>query len=75
MTGEFTVWWWDASDGQHKELSFVDAQRAVEAAHRLCKGPAALLGMVKRVIITDGGDYTNFEWKHGEGITYPPGHK
>jgi len=28
--------------------------------------------MVKRVIITDGGDCINFEWKKGEGIVFPP---
>jgi hypothetical protein len=25
----------------------------------------------KSVIITDGGDYTVFEWKRGDGITWP----
>lgn len=28
--------------------------------------------MVRRVIITDGDDFTVFEWKFGEGVTYPP---
>ena len=23
-------------------------------------------------IITDGGDFTNWEWKYGEGLVYPP---
>ena len=27
--------------------------------------------MVSRIIITDGGDHTVFEWIYGEGITYP----
>ncbi|WP_157083564.1 hypothetical protein [Bradyrhizobium manausense] len=34
---------------------------------------AAKLGVVTRAIITDGGDFTDFEWKFGEGVTYPPG--
>ncbi len=34
--------------------------------------PTAQIGIIRRVIITDGGDYTNFEWKFGEGVTYPP---
>jgi len=50
----------------------VDGEKAVKAAHRLTKGPASMLGMVKRVIITDGGDCINFEWKKGEGIVFPP---
>ena len=72
MSGEFSVYWTDAGDGQHEELRFVDGEKAVKAAHRLTKGPASMLGMVKRVIITDGGDCINFEWKKGEGIVFPP---
>jgi hypothetical protein len=67
---EFSVWWWDREDNQHEELRFVGAETAAKAAHRLCTGPAAKLGMVHRVIITDGGDFTNFEWKHDQGITF-----
>jgi hypothetical protein len=25
---------------------------------------------VERIIITDGGDFTTFEWKKGQGITF-----
>ena len=67
---EFNVWWWDSSGGQHEELRFVSARTAVERAHTLTQGPAAQLGIVERVIITDGGDCTNFEWKNGKGITF-----
>lgn len=68
--GEFSVLWWDAQDNQHEELRFVDAEKAVMAAKRLCEGPASMLGIVRRVIITDGGDFINFEWIYGKGITY-----
>lgn len=68
---EFSVYWWDRDGGQHEESRFVIAELAVHQAKRLSCGPASALGMVKRVIITDGGDFTVFEWKHGEGITYP----
>ncbi len=66
---EYSVWWWDRDGGQHEELRFVPARQAVEAAHRLTRGPAARLGMVQRVIITDGGDCINFEWRDGR-ITF-----
>ena len=69
-TNEFSVYWWDASDGQHEELRFVDGETAVNRASSLANGPAAQLGMVKRIIITDGGDFINFEWKHGQGVTF-----
>lgn len=67
----FSVYWWDATNGQHEELRFVPVEQAMRAVQRLTKGPASMFGMVKRVIITDAGDCTNFEWKHGEGVVYP----
>jgi predicted metallo-beta-lactamase superfamily hydrolase len=68
--GEFSLYWWDPEDYQHEELRFVDDKTAVERAHILTHGPASKLGIVKRVIITDGGDCINFEWKYGEGIVF-----
>jgi hypothetical protein len=68
---EFSVYWWDAENNQHREFSdLVSAERAVQAAHRLTQGPAAMLGMVNRVIITDGGDFCCFEWIKDKGITF-----
>ncbi len=72
---EFSVFWWDDHGTQYEELRFVAAEAAVKRAHTLTHGPASLLGVVRRVIITDGGDCTNFEWKYGEGVTYPPRRK
>jgi hypothetical protein len=70
MTGEHSLYWWDPEGNCNAELRGVDAKTAVERAERLAHGPAGMLGMVKRIIITDGGDFTNFEWKHGEGVTF-----
>lgn len=50
---------------------FVDAETAVKTAHRLSEGVGAKSGFTRRIIITDGGDHTVFEWKHGEGVTFP----
>lgn len=71
MSAEFSVWWWDRDDGQHRELSFVEAEPAMHAVRRLTTGPAALMGIVQRVIITDGGDCTCFEWLKDKGVTFP----
>ena len=71
MSEEFSVIWWDADGGQHDELRFVDGEKAVSACHRLTHGPAAMLGIVDRVIITDGGDCTCFEWKKELGLVWP----
>jgi hypothetical protein len=68
---EFSVWWDDPQGNHHPERRFIGAQEAVELAKNLTQRPAVLLGIIQRVIITDGGDFTVFEWKHGEGVTFP----
>lgn len=50
----------------------VGAEEAVKAAQHYCYCVGARLGMTRRVIITDEDDNCAFEWKYGEGITYPP---
>lgn len=60
-------------DGSHEYVRrHVSAQEAVEAAHLYTHTVAVKLGVTERVIITDGGDCTVFEWKKGDGITFPP---
>jgi len=51
---------------------FVTAREAVEAARHYTDNVATRAGFIERVIITDGGDCCVFEWKKGEGITFPP---
>jgi len=72
--GEFSVYQFFADDmGQEKVREFVDAEEAMTAAAHFCSSVAARMGITKRVIITDGGDCTAFEWKFGEGVVFPPG--
>ena len=68
---EYSVYWWTPEDDQMTESRFILLDLAMHQVKRLTSGPAAQLGMVKRVIITDGGDCIVFEWKQGEGITFP----
>lgn len=59
-------------DGHHEYVRrFVSAEEAVKAARHYTNNVATTLGVVVRVIITDGGDETVFEWKKGKGITWP----
>jgi hypothetical protein len=59
-------------DGSYEYVRrFVDAKEAVTAARHYTDNVAAKMGLTKRVIITDGGDYTVFEWVAGKGVTYP----
>lgn len=70
--GEFSVFQ-EFDDGtQERVRSFVDAKTAVLAAKHYTTSVGAQVGIVRRVIITDGGDFTAFEWKYGEGVTFPP---
>lgn len=70
--GEFSVYQFFANDSYEEVLRFVDAKTAVEQAHRLTTSIGGRIGTTRRVIITDGGDSTCFEWKFGEGVTFPP---
>jgi hypothetical protein len=69
--GEFSVFWWDPKDNYYAEKRHVGMQEAVETAKSLTTRPAALIGIIRKVAITDGGDFTNFQWEFGKGITYP----
>jgi hypothetical protein len=60
-------------DGSYEYVRrFVPIEEAMKAATHYCASVAVTLGIVVRVIITDGGDCICFEWKRGEGITFPP---
>lgn len=61
------------ADGQYEKVrEHVGAEEAVKAARHYTRNVAAAMGMTKRVIITDGGDSIVFEWKYGQGVTFPP---
>jgi hypothetical protein len=49
----------------------VSAEEAVKAARHYTDNVASRLGLVERVIITDGGDECCFQWQRGKGITFP----
>ena len=69
---EFNVVQFFADESSEYVRRNVSAEEAVNAAKHYCTSVGAKLGITRRVIITDGGDSTNFEWKFGKGITYPP---
>lgn len=50
----------------------IGAEEAITLAIQLCRSVGGRLGTTKRVIITDEGDFTNWEWVFGQGIVYPP---
>lgn len=61
------------ADGSYEYVRrYVGAEEAVKAAHHYTHNIATRLGLVPRVIIEDSGGYIVFEWKAGEGVTFPP---
>jgi hypothetical protein len=70
--GEFSVCQFFRDDSCEYVRRFVGVQEAVEAARHCSTSVGAQIGTTVRVIITDGGDCTNFEWRFGQGIVYPP---
>lgn len=75
ITNEFTLYWWDRDGEQHRELVMVSVERALRRAESLANGPASKMGIVKRIMITDGGDCCAFEWTHKDGVVFPKGQK
>jgi hypothetical protein len=59
-------------DGTHEYVRRgVTAAEALSAATHYCGSVAVSLGMVVRVIITDGDDCICFEWRRGDGVVFP----
>lgn len=71
-TGEYTVVQFFPDETYERVREGVDAKEAVEAAHHYSSSVGAQIGTTRRVIITDGGDFTCFEWRFGEGVVFPP---
>lgn len=58
-------------DGTHEYVRrFVGPEEAVRIAKHYTDSVGARIGLVERVIITDGGDFCCFEWTHGKGVTF-----
>jgi hypothetical protein len=72
MTGEYSVCQFFPDGSYEYVRRGVGAEEAVKAADHYTHNVATKLGVVDRVIITDGDDYCCFEWKRGEGVTFPP---
>ena len=61
-------------DGHFPIERYTSLKRAMRVA-RVAIGAGLIIDGVaraERVIVTDGGDHTVFEWKRDEGVTWPP---
>lgn len=71
---EFSVYQFFPDATYERVAWFVDLAEAMRIAKMLTQSLGARVGTTLRVIVTDGGDHTVFEWLHGEGITWPARH-
>lgn len=72
MANEFSVCQFFPDGSYEYVRRYVSAEEASSAFAHYCSSVGAKLGFVERVIITDGGDCVNAEWKKGEGLVFPP---
>jgi hypothetical protein len=71
MAGEFSVCQFFPDGSYEYVRRGVEAAEAVKAAMHYATSIGARLGTTSRVIITDGGDCTTFEWTWDQGIIFP----
>lgn len=70
---EFAVVEFFYGDTSRYVQRWLTAKEAVQLASDCSKlASRAPTSNISRIIITDGGDNTVFEWVKGKGITYPP---
>jgi hypothetical protein len=70
--GEFNVVQFFIDESYEYVARWIGPEEAVQIAHRMTTSVGAKIGTTQRVIITDGGDFTNFEWEFGKGVVFPP---
>jgi hypothetical protein len=66
--GEFSVVEFYDDDYYAYVERWLDGESAVRLAKRRSDMATA---KVAKIIITDGGDYTVFQWERGKGVTFP----
>lgn len=71
--GQFSVCTFFEGDFYEYDVRWVDEETAVKRVKSITESVGArVMGIVERVIVTDGGDNICVEWKKGEGIVFPP---
>lgn len=71
MSGEFSVCQFFPNGAREYVRRYVSAEEAWKAVSHYTNNVAVMLGMVDRVIVTDGDDCIVFEWINGFGVTFP----
>lgn len=69
--GEFSVCQFFKTGEYEYVRRFVSAEEALTAFKHYTTNVAVKMGIIEQVIITDGGEFINAQWKNGR-YTYPP---
>jgi len=69
--GEYSVCQFFVSGEYEYVRRWCGIEEAVKAARHYSTCVGARIGIVVKVIVTDGGDCTNLVWEFGKGLTYP----
>lgn len=69
--GEFSVCQFFDNDMHEYVRRWVSLEEAMDAFKHYCNSIGAKHGIVLKVIVTDGDDYTNAQWEFGKGLVYP----
>ena len=72
MSDFYSVWQFFPDDFHECVARSVGAEEAVRIAHSCTTRPAAQMGIIRKVIVTDDGDCTCFMWEHDKGVVFPP---
>jgi hypothetical protein len=71
MRNEFSVYQFFTDGTYERVRSFVSAEEAVAALGHYTSNVAVKMGIIAKVIITDGGDSVVAEWVKDKGLVYP----
>lgn len=71
MDERYSVYQFFPDESYEQNATGLNDKSAVLRAKALTETVGARIGTTRRVIITDSGDCIVFEWKYGEGVTFP----
>lgn len=69
---QYSLYIFDEDGRSIRPYLLIGLNEVMASTMQLITSPLAVTGMFHRIIITDGGDSTIFEWQYGKGIVYPP---
>jgi hypothetical protein len=71
MDNQFSVYQWFENGSYEAVVRFVGPEEAVKVAVGIVHSVGGQIGTTQKVIITDGGDFTVWEWQYGLGLVFP----